>query len=376
MSTYSSLLALGLAACGGSGSSGSSDLRVDAALCKNGRVWNATLEECVESPDDASISDASINDAGYVQKYQGKLYGVLDVDVINSGFVTYDFSTGKLERLVDDQGSIVFAPSGSHFVANSSLSPNGMSIVSWVSFDPQTVGEVYLFDLHSGKTESQFSLLGSAHFAWKDNTDFYVGLTEALGNNTWKTRLYQKSLDGSFSDWLAELDGKDSIGAIAVGSQGNVEFRCRGPGVDPLDFSAPMEICYTYPHPYEGGFYYMSHSVRDGVPFTTEEISWPIPSSNDVYVPCSQQGQKRFVCVQHVVSGNETAKVVLTSEDKDVDYILFSPDMDYVLVNNKIMYNFKEQVPLGNFIPNDLKLDGQTLLGRDYDLSWFAWREN
>ena len=54
MNKCTSLLALTLAACGNSATS--TTLPDGSTNCKGNRVWNATLEECVEPTVDASVS--------------------------------------------------------------------------------------------------------------------------------------------------------------------------------------------------------------------------------------------------------------------------------------------------------------------------------
>ena len=366
-----SLLALTLAACGNGTTS--TTLPDGSTNCKGNRVWNATLEECVEPTVDASISDAAVDDAGYVQKYQGKLYGVLDYEVNNRvpRFVTFDFATGRLESLVSTDGAILELPSSPRSVVSPALSPDSQNIIGYMEYVSGD-REIFNMNLITGETHILFSDVGLPSFSWKDNTRFFVSVEEivgktATGDDDWKTRIYEKSLDGTFSEWLAEQDGRFTISLVSripYTHSFGVMFTCKNRD------ATFYELCKTNDNQFHGGFLYKSTDLHMSLVADLQKLYAPSDPTGEliVYFGCERE-RSLYLCSFNIYTG--ILQYELQRNDKSPSNgMAFSPDSKNVIFGD--IYSLEDKTSQGRVMPEGIEFEGKPLDVQPY---WFAWRE-
>ena len=259
-------------------------------------------------------------------------------------FVSFDFASGRLEKLVDSNGAIVEAPPNSTALFNPTLSPDGKHILARVGVvdeDSTVHNEVYHFDLNSGNVTLLYSDLSHVYFAWKNNSDYFVSLSEVVGESgdesLWMSRLYARSVTSDFSDWIVELEGKYSIKGLVVGDDNNIEFRCRAKNSPASDSNPVLEVCNTLPNPFHGSLVYDSHSFGSDVPFSGEIIAWPQKFSSIVYVPCSQGEKHNLLCSFDI--NHKVTTLVTSVTAPQVGSLAFDSYGKYVVIHSFEMYN-------------------------------------
>ena len=368
-----SFLALTLAACGNSTTPTS--LPDGSPNCKGNRVWNATLEECVEPTVDASVVDSAV-DAGYVQKYQGKLYGVLNYDSNSRAprFVTFDFATGKLESLLGTDGAILESPYSSGIIANPTLSPDAKNIVAYTD-NNLGLSEIFNINRVTGETHILFTDVGLPSLSWKDNTRFFVSVEEivgetANGDRDWKTRIYEKSLDGTFSDWIVEQDGRFRMSLISSSPYTHIfgiVFTCKNRD------ATFYEFCKTTDYPFHGEFSYKSTDLHIFPVSSPQKLYAPSNPEEEpiIYFPCGHEGERPiYLCSFNVYTGDLLYE--LKTRDESLFWIAtFSPDSKNVILNSHDIYSREDKTYQGRVMPERIEFEGKPLDVQPY---WFAWR--